>query len=90
MRHCLTMSSIHAAVTLKKWGNSIGLVLPAHLAKAVHLASGSQVEIEVSEQSLIVRKVAGQSHLEQLCAAITPENLHTETGWGDPQGNEAW
>jgi antitoxin MazE len=82
------MSSAHA--TVKKWGNSIGLVLPAHLAKALDLVSGTRVEILVSEQSLVVRKVAGQSRIEELCAAITPENLHAETEWGSPQGKEVW
>ena len=84
------MSSVHATVTLKKWGNSIGLVLPAQLAKAVHLFSGTQVEIDVSEESLVVRKAAGQSRIEELCAAITPESLHAETEWGSPQGSEVW
>lgn len=84
------MATIRATVTLKKWGNSIGLVLPAPMAKAVHLSSGSKVEIDVSDQSLIVRKSSGQSRIEELCAAVTPENLHSETQWGSQQGNEAW
>jgi hypothetical protein len=53
------MSSVHATVTLKKWGNRIGLVLPAQLAKAVHLFSGTQVEIDVSEESLVVLQGGG-------------------------------
>ena len=77
-------------ITLKKWGNSIGLLLPAAMAKAAHLSSGNRVEIDVSDETLIVRKAPGQSRIEELCSAITPANLHTETEWGSPRGNEAW
>jgi antitoxin component of MazEF toxin-antitoxin module len=79
-----------ATVTLKKWGNSLGLLLPASVAKAAHLASGMKVEIDLAEHGLVVRKAPGQSRLEALCQEITPERLHAETDWGNPQGNEVW
>ena len=78
------------AITLKKWGNSVGLLLPATVAKAMQIGSGSQMVIEVLEDSIVIRKASGQSKFEELCAAITAENLHSESTWGDPQGNEAW
>jgi hypothetical protein len=59
IRHCLTMSTGMTA-TLKKWGNSIGLVLPAGIAKATQLASGTRVEIDVSDGALVIRKAPGQ------------------------------
>jgi antitoxin MazE len=77
-------------ITLKKWGNSLGLLLPATIAKAAHLSSGMKVEIDVADHSLFVRKAPGQSRLEELCEAITPDNLHGEADWGNPQGNETW
>jgi len=77
-------------ITLKKWGNSIGLLLPASVAREIQFASGTKVEIAISDRTLVVRKAAGQSKLEELCAEITSENLHSETEWGSPQGNEAW
>lgn len=84
------MSAGSTTVTLKKWGNSIGLLLPAAVAKAARLSSGIRVEIDVSDQNLIVRKAPGQSRIEELCSRITPGNLHSETEWDSPQGNEAW
>ena len=68
----------------------MGLLLPATVAKAMQIATGSQMVIEVLEDSIVVRKASGQSKIEELCAAITDENLHSESTWGDPQGNEAW
>ena len=77
-------------ITLKKWGNSVGLLLPASVAREIQFASGTKVELDVSDRTLVVRKAAGQSRIEDLCAGITPENLHSETDWGSPQGNEIW
>ena len=68
----------------------MGLLLPATVAKAMQIATGSQMVIEVLEDSIVIRKASGQSKIEELCAAITDENLHSESTWGDPQGNEAW
>lgn len=76
--------------TLKKWGNSIGLLLPAGIAKATHLSSGTRVEIDIADGALVIRKAATQSPLEELCDGITEENLHGETDWGQPQGREVW
>lgn len=84
------MSTATTSATLKKWGNSIGLVLPAGILKATHLTSGSKVEIDIADGALVIRKAAAQPRLEELCAGITEENRHAETDWGGPQGKEAW
>lgn len=88
--HRITMSATTTTVTLKKWGNSLGLLLPAPVVKAIHLGAGTKVEIDVSEDSIVIRKASGQSKIEEMCAAITDENIHSGTKWGSPQGNEAW
>lgn len=88
--HCIIMSHLTTTVTLKKWGNSLGLLLPAPVVKAIHLGSGTKVEIEVSEDSIVIRKASGQSKIEEMCAAITAGNIHPGTEWGSPRGNEAW
>ena len=84
------MSGATTTVTLKKWGNSLGLLLPAPVVKAIHLGAGTKVEIDVSETSIVIRKASGQSRIEEMCAAITDDNMHSETNWGSPQGNETW
>ena len=84
------MSGATTTVTLKKWGNSLGLLLPAPVVRAIHLGAGTKVEIDVSEASIVIRKASGQSRIEEMCAAITDDNMHSESNWGSPQGNEAW
>ena len=44
----------------------------------------------VSETSIVTGNASRQMAIEELCAAITNENLHPESKWGDPRGNEAW
>jgi antitoxin component of MazEF toxin-antitoxin module len=75
---------------LKKWGKGIALVLPDTLVKAGRLATGNEVEVNLSGQRIKIRKTAASSEIEKMCAAITPGNLHAETPWGEPQGREVW
>ncbi len=84
------MAQVSATVTLKKWGEHVGMVFPDPIAAAISLASGTQVEIDVFHQSLVVRKIDASSRLDELCSRITPQNLHTPVDWGSPQGSEAW
>jgi hypothetical protein len=45
---------------------------------------------DVADGALVIRKAAGQPQLEDLCAGITAENLHSEADWGSPRGKEIW
>ncbi len=76
--------------TLKKWGKGIALVLPETLVKAGGLATGNQVEVNLSGERIEIRKTAASSEIGKMCEAITAENLHSETSWGAPQGREIW
>lgn len=82
---CMTTTA-----TLRKWGNSIALVLPDTLVKAEKLATGNEVEIHMTDRKIEIRKAMVPSKIESLCAAITAENLHSEPDWGIPQGQEVW
>jgi len=75
---------------LKKWGNSIALRLPSAVVKAEQFVAGNQVQIHISGHELQVSKMPGESRIVELCAAITPENVHLQTEWGTPQGQEIW
>ena len=73
---------------LKKWGNSIALRLPSAVVKAEKFVAGNQVQIHISGHGLKVSKMPGDSRIVELCAAITPGNVHLQTEWGTPQGQE--
>ncbi len=73
-----------------KWGNSLAVRIPAAFAREAGLEEGAAVDLAVSEGQLIVTRARSRYNLEDLISAITPENRHPETDWGEPAGNEAW
>lgn len=75
--------------TVKKWGNSLGVRIPKKIADALHMASGTEVDIEIRKQEIIIKN--HQSGLDELLEQITPSNLHKESFYADDkQGNEIW
>jgi len=73
-----------------KWGNSIALRIPNGVAKALHVTQGNSAQLQVKDGSLIVTPVTKPKYdLNEMIAAITPENLHEKVDSGDPVGNEA-
>ena len=77
--------------TVSKWGNSLAIRLPQHLAKETKLTEGVEVDLVVSDGNLVIKpRFRKRYALEDLIAAITPENLHTEVESGIVVGNEAW
>ena len=79
---------VSMAQIITKWGNSLGLRIPQHIAAAIELKEGSQVILEVSDGKLIVKPKRKRYTLEELLAGITPENLHKETDTAEAVGNE--
>ncbi len=77
--------------TVAKWGNSLALRIPQHIVKAIQLTEGSEVDLVVIDGNLVVKPRPRLSYsLEELVAAITPENLHSEVDSGVAMGHEAW
>ena len=79
-------------VQIGKWGNSLGVRIPSALAKELGLHDGTELDLQQLEGSIVLRRVktAAQYSLADLLARVTPENIHGETDWGDPQGKEEW
>ncbi|PIP45340.1 MAG: hypothetical protein COZ70_15810 [Deltaproteobacteria bacterium CG_4_8_14_3_um_filter_51_11] len=79
---------------LRKWGNSLGLRIPAGLLAELGLSENATVDLRVQDGNLIV--APGQSKrkwkyaLEDLLSGVTEDNIHPETDWGRPVGEEAW
>lgn len=76
--------------TVQKWGNSLGVRIPQKIAKNFDIVNGSELEVEVSEDGIILKPVTKDPTLEELMAGITKENQHEEIDWGKPEGNEIW
>ena len=77
---------------VKKWGNSLALRIPIHLAQQLNLRENTEVECTVADGALMVRPAAarGPYTLKQLLDEVTTNNIHTETDTGSAQGREIW
>lgn len=77
-------------MTVKKWGNSAAIRIPATLMKAAHLNMDEAITIHEENGRLIIEPIRPNSYrLAQLIAGITEDNLHTEVDFGAATGKEA-
>jgi antitoxin MazE len=74
------------AVTLQKWGNSVGVRLPKPMLEQVGLKEGAQVDVQVEGDHLVVRRK--QLKLADLLAQCKPENRPETIDFGPPVGRE--
>jgi antitoxin MazE len=76
--------------TIKRWGNSASVRIPANVLKAANLSIDAPVRVREHNGSIIIQP-AGQYHdLDTLVAGITPENRHDEASFGAAVGREIW
>lgn len=76
---------------VQKWGNSLAVRLPKHLARAASFKAGTPVVITRDRRGIMVMsKSVPEPTLEELIAQITPENRYEKIDWGPRRGNEIW
>jgi antitoxin ChpS len=81
-------------ITIKKWGNSAGMVIPGVVMKALGLKPGQSMEARVTNNQLVLTPLTKQYSLEELlaqCDMSAPEISEQEV-WGNakPAGDEVW
>ena len=76
---------------VQKWGNSFALRIPKSFAAEVGLDRDALVDLSLKGGKLIVEPLPKSPlNLDELLAAVTPENLHGEVDTGPPVGRENW
>lgn len=76
-------------VTVKKWGNSASVRIPAAIMEAAHLELDEVVDVSEKDGQIIIAPLRTPDYdLDDLVAGITPENLHEEVDFGAPVGKE--
>ena len=73
-----------------KWGNSLGIRIPAPIAKQAHLEAGTNITFTVVENSLVIRPKRNKYTLDELLEGMTQDNVHSEIDMGSAVGNEVW
>ena len=76
---------------IAKWGNSLALRLPRHVAEDVRLFEGTTVELQIEGDRLVITLARPKYKLAQLLENHSKkEHSHAETDWGPARGKENW
>ena len=74
-----------------KWGNSLAVRIPQAIVREARLAEGDRLSLDLAgDGSIVLRSRHRKYSLDELVAKIEPNNRHSETDWGAPQGRESW
>ena len=76
-------------VTVKKWGNSASVRIPAAIMEAAHLKLEDSVDVHEEAGRIIIEPIHPVKYeLSKLVDGITSDNQHSEVDIGFPVGNE--
>ncbi|MEP0761281.1 MAG: AbrB/MazE/SpoVT family DNA-binding domain-containing protein [Chloroflexota bacterium] len=78
-----------ANARVQKWGNSLALRIPQTYAREIGLRHNSAVRIHLEAGRLVIEPMP-RFDLDELLAAITPDNQHGEIDTGAAVGSEVW
>ncbi len=79
-------------VTAQLWGNSLGVRIPAPIARDIAIAPGSEVDLQVEAGRIVLTPTRRRRRykLKSLVVKIAAANLPTGDAWGAPAGKEVW
>lgn len=82
---------VEATLDIKQWGNSLGVRLPAAVARAAHLHADQRVRISVENDRVIITPVTDAPlSLEQRLACFDPARHGGELMVSPAIGAERW
>ncbi len=77
--------------TVRKWGNSAAVRIPASVLQAAALALDEDVDVREEAGRIVIEPVRRKSYdLSQLLRGVTPKNLHQAVEFGAAAGKEMW
>jgi antitoxin MazE len=77
--------------TVKKWGNSAAVRIPAAVMQATHLHLDEEVDVREESGRIVIEPVRQKAYaLDELLRGITAKNRHEAVDFGSPAGKEAW
>ncbi|MBQ3913252.1 MAG: AbrB/MazE/SpoVT family DNA-binding domain-containing protein [Lachnospiraceae bacterium] len=82
-------------LTVSKWGNSLGLRIPAAVADALSIKNGDRITYELKDDALILKKEISTREIFEAFYGKTMEQLTaddigpgSEYDWGEDIGGE--
>ena len=77
-------------VTVKKWGNSASVRIPAAVMAAANLSIDANVDVREEQGRIVIEPIVPtEDELDALLAGITPDNLHEAIDFGPAIGRES-
>jgi antitoxin MazE len=77
--------------TVRKWGNSAAVRIPASVMQATRLDLDEVVDVREEAGRIVIEPVRQKSYdLDKLLKGITPKNQHEAVDFGPPMGKEVW
>jgi len=73
-----------------RWGNSLAVRIPQEAAQQLGLSEGSEVNVVVTERSMMIRRARRITSLDELLEGVNPESAGAEIDSGPPVGREVW
>ena len=73
---------------ISKWGSSLAVRIPKHIAEQWGIQEGSSIEIIPGEDHIVLRKASYD--LTDMLSQVTPENVHTEHDFGSVLNSNEW
>ncbi len=77
--------------TVKKWGNSAAVRIPASVMQAMRLDLDDVVDVREEGGRIVIKPVEKRTYdLAELLRGITAKNRHEPMDTGTPVGKEVW
>ncbi|HEX6043574.1 MAG TPA: AbrB/MazE/SpoVT family DNA-binding domain-containing protein [Pyrinomonadaceae bacterium] len=77
--------------TVKKWGNSAAVRIPASVMQATQIDLDEVVDVREEAGRIVIEPVRQRVYeLDTLLKGITPKNQHSAADFGPAVGNEVW
>lgn len=78
-------------VTVKKWGNSAAVRIPASVLQATRLNLDEAVDVREEAGCIVIEPVHKKMYvLDELLKGITSKNRHEAADFGRALGKEVW
>ena len=77
--------------TVKKWGNSAAVRIPASVMQATRLDLDEAVDVREEAGRIVIEPLRKKTYdLSELLKGITSKNQHEGVDFGLPMGKEVW
>ncbi len=77
--------------TVRKWGNSAAVRIPASVMQATRLDLDEAVDIREEAGRIVIEPFRQKTYdLDKLLNGITSKNRHDPVDFGAPMGKESW